>query len=107
MLKKRDLKKKAPSIMATQKGHCFLCGRWGYTEEHHIFGSKADRPYSEHFGLKVDLCISCHREGKKAVHNNAEENRKLQIIGQVRFEEVHKDLTFTDYFRKNYVGCNS
>lgn len=44
-------------------GRCWLCGRWGWLEEHHIFGG-ANRKKSEKYGLKVGLCgDTCHRNG--------------------------------------------
>ena len=42
-------------------GTCFLCGKVGLLEEHHVF-SGPYRSKSERFGLKVGLCgDSCHR----------------------------------------------
>ena len=42
------------------KNQCFICGKTGYTERHHIYGS-ANRKYSEQYGLTVYLCPECHR----------------------------------------------
>lgn len=36
-------------------GYCWLCGRWGHLEEHHIFGG-AYRKKSTKYGLTVFLC---------------------------------------------------
>ena len=36
-------------------GYCWLCGRWGHLEEHHIFGG-ANRKKSTRYGLTVFLC---------------------------------------------------
>lgn len=50
-------------------GICFLCGKAGWLEEHHVF-SGALREKSERYGLKIGLCgETCHRNGKRAVHN--------------------------------------
>ena len=38
------------SIIHTTKGWCYLCGRYGQTEEHHIFGG-ANRKVSEKYGV--------------------------------------------------------
>lgn len=46
------------------KNQCFICGKTGYTERHHIYGS-ANRKYSEQYGLTVYLCPECHRTFKK------------------------------------------
>lgn len=51
----------AESRMLTQKGVCYLCGRWGRTEMHHIMSGTANRKISEQEGLKVNLCPDCHR----------------------------------------------
>lgn len=48
------------------KNQCFICGKTGYTERHHIYGS-ANRKYSEQYGLTVYLCPECHRTFKKSV----------------------------------------
>ena len=44
-------------------GRCWLCGRWGWLEEHHIFGG-ANRKKSEKYGLKR-LCLSFRIEKKR------------------------------------------
>lgn len=68
----------AKTRMMTQKGECYLCGKIGQTEEHHCFGGP-NRKFSEKYGLKVYLCISCHREGPQAIHGGKDgsENRKI------------------------------
>ena len=68
----------AKTRMMTQKGECYLCGALGQTEEHHCFGGP-NRRLSEKYGLKVYLCLSCHRTGPNAVHDsmNGTENRKI------------------------------
>ena len=60
---------------------CHICGRWGYTERHHIFGG-ANRRRSERDGLVVNLCVLCHREGKEAVHRSAVTMQRLHEEGQ-------------------------
>ena len=59
---------------------CFLCGRSGPLECHHIFGA-ANRDKSERFGLTVQLCAHCHREGPEAVHRSAETMQLLHEFG--------------------------
>lgn len=84
---------------------CFLCGKWGMLEEHHIFGG-ANRKKSERFGLKVGLCgIECHREGALAVHRCAETAQRLHEYGQRKYMTEHKATAdeFRAVFGKNYL----
>lgn len=86
-------------------GKCFLCGRWGLLEEHHIFGG-ANRKLSEKYGLKVGLCgISCHREGPEAAHRCAETAQMLHEYGQKKFmnEQGATIDEFRAVFGKNYL----
>ena len=79
------------SIIRTKKGQCYLCGRYGPTEEHHIFGG-ANRTLSEKYGLKVHLCPECHR-GNDGVHGSglkaAGLRGTLKMIGQAAFENYY------------------
>lgn len=92
------------SIIHTQKGQCYLCGRYGLTEEHHIFGG-ANRTLSERYGLKVQICPSCHR-GNDGVHGNglkaAGLRSGLKISGQAAFENYYAARKYKtkepDYF---------
>ena len=85
------------------KNQCFICGKTGYTECHHIYGS-ANRKYSEQYGLTVYLCPECHRTSDIAVHRNKEVRITLQRIGQRTFEKKcgSRDK-FTEIFGKNYL----
>ena len=82
--KKRRLSHPA-SILGSRKGRCYLCGEYGQTEEHHIFGGP-NRPLSERYGLKVDLCLECHQTGPNAVHRNPAVMEELHRQGQEAFE---------------------
>lgn len=90
-------------------GECYLCalleGDRGQkqTEEHHIFFGCGRRKLSERYGLKVKLCIEHHREGKDAVHQNADMRRILERIGQQAFEKEYPDKNFPEIFGKNYL----
>ena len=83
---------------------CFLCGRYTYTERHHIFNG-ADRKKSEKYKLVVDLCPECHRTGKYAVHNCIETKRKLQRYGQQKamIENDWNTEDFLKVFGRNYL----
>lgn len=85
-------------------GKCFLCGRYGLLEEHHIFGG-SNRKKSEKFGLKVGLCSDCHRNGSNAVHRCAETAQWLHEYGQRKFmcEYMATIDDFIALFGKNYL----
>lgn len=67
--------------MPKERKPCFLCGRYAYTERHHIFGG-ANRRLSEQDGLVVDLCHSCHNEPPNGVHFNKDNMHRLHVHGQ-------------------------
>ena len=101
--KKKKRKKHSNSILNSQKGTCFLCGKHNRTEEHHIFGG-ANRSLSEEYGLKVHLCMECHRTGKNAVHNNKNTMDYLHRIGQEAFEHrIGSREEFIKIFGRNYL----
>lgn len=92
------------SIIHTTKGRCYLCGRYGQTEEHHIFGG-ANRKVSEQYGLKIQLCPQCHR-GNDGVHGSglkaAGLKSGLKMSGQTAFENYYAAREYKtkepDYF---------
>lgn len=96
-------------IPKNRKGVCFVCGRMGYTEEHHIFEG-ANRNASEQRGLKVDICLDHHR-GYNGVHTSRGKEIMdwLHEIGQQAYEEwmmEHKGVTqeeARDMFRKEFI----
>lgn len=98
---KEETKKKRmshpASILGSRKGRCYLCSRYGQTEEHHIFGGTANRTLSEDYGLKVDLCLECHKFGKHAVHKDKAVMEELHRQGQEAFEA---QLGSREEFRK-------
>lgn len=75
------------SIMDTEPGRCYLCGRETRTECHHICGG-GNRRISDEDGLTVYLCHLCHWR----CHNGSESPKyrfKLHQEGQKRWMEVH------------------
>lgn len=96
------------SIMQTKDGTCYLCNLLNerqmgtIIEEHHVFGG-ANRRLSEHYGLKVYLCVAHHRIGDEAVHNNYSNALILKEAGQRAFEERHPDKDFKQIFGRNYI----
>lgn len=92
------------TIMKTQKGTCYLCGRETYTEEHHIFEGNPNRKHSETYGLKVFLCPECHREGSEAAHKCRQTADLLHAAGQQAFEQTWGNRKkFMQIFGKNYI----
>jgi len=84
---------------------CYACGREGIDlEEHHIFYGTANRRQSEKYGLKVHLCIDCHRRPKVGVHGgNKKLDRALKAQAQRIFEQRHSHEKFMEVFGKNYI----
>lgn len=84
---------------------CWLCGRSGNLDRHHIFGG-ANRKKSEKYGLVVDLCHhDCHIFGKSAAHNNKETMKMLHEYGQRKAMEEQGWTTedFIREFGRNYL----
>ena len=79
--------------MDTRKGECYLCGRIGHTDEHHIFEGTANRKISEQEGLKVWLCPECHNLGKDSIHMSPKSDRaiKLKKDAQKRWEWKYRE----------------
>lgn len=96
----------AKTRMMTRKGECYLCGAIGQTEEHHCLGG-SNRRLSEKYGLKVYLCLSCHRTGPNAVHDsmNGSTNRKILHEDAQRAFEAHWGTRgyFMEIFGRNYL----
>ena len=96
----------ADSIMPFDTpGRCYLCGRIGPTEEHHIFEGSGRRKLSELYGLKCNLDHWCHNEPPNGVHFDKEKDRMLKAAAQSRAMYVYgwtKD-DFRKIFRKNYL----
>ncbi len=94
---------------------CFICSRFlgdysprSYLEEHHVFGGP-NRRISEHYGLKVYLCLK-HHEGdmdgqKEAVHrpDNNDYGSRLHKIAQREFERRYSHEEFMRKFGRNYL----
>lgn len=89
------------------KGYCFLCGRYGDMERHHIFGA-SNRKKSEKYKLVVNLCgDSCHRNGPNAAHVSPETRQILHEYGQRKWME-NTGGTIADFIRefgRNYIDA--
>ena len=91
------------SIVQSEKV-CFLCGRTGNLERHHIFFGTSNRKNADKYGLTVWLCgDTCHRCGKNAVHQNRLTDLYLKEQGQRAFEKTHTREEFIQIFGKSYL----
>lgn len=79
------------SILSTQKGICFVCGRQCKTHLHHIFYGK-NRKIADREGLTCYLCPECH-EGTEGVHgkNGSALNYTLKELAQEAWELKFKE----------------
>lgn len=83
---------------------CYACGAMEYLEEHHIFYGSANRKQSEAAGLKVHLCIRCHRGSRTGVHGgNKELDQQLKRSAQLIYEKSHSRAEFMDLIGRNYI----
>lgn len=103
--KKKKRKRHRKSIIPGDKKEiCYLCGKQGYTHEHHIFFGEGNRGNSEEYGLKVHLCVECHETGKDAVHSCKRTRRYLEKIAQREFErQIGSRSKFVKIFGRNYL----
>lgn len=90
--------------MPKERKPCFNCGRYCYTERHHVFGG-ANRKLSEQDGLVVDLCHACHNEPPDGVHFNKEKMEWLHKWGQDTWElrKMIEDHVTRDEARKAFM----
>ena len=83
------------TILKSRKGECFLCGKYGPTEVHHIFYGSGRRKISDREGLIVYLCSECHR-GTKGVHgrDGGQLGDRLKRIAQEAWEKRFIQLEY-------------
>ena len=84
---------------------CFLCGRSGNLDKHHIFGGPF-RKKSEKYGLTVDLCHdTCHIFGPNSAHQDRETMLEIKRYGQRKAmqENGWSKEDFIREFGKNYL----
>jgi hypothetical protein len=69
-------------IKGDKEDKCYICGRTGWIERHHIFNGTAYRKKSEQYGLTVHLCHRCHNEPPNGVHYNQKLDEIIKQVGQ-------------------------
>ena len=72
-------------------------------QEHHVIEGTSGRRLSEHWGLKVYLCLQHHTAGPQAVHNNIKIQRLLQRLAQETFEKTYSHQLWMQVFGRNYI----
>ena len=91
------------SVMTNNMKRCFLCGSRGPLQIHHCIHGTANRKNSEHYGLKVPLCMECHT-GPNGVHNNRKKDLQLIVLAQLKFESLYGDREeFRKVFGKSWL----
>ena len=68
--------------MRSKTNRCRICGKYGVTDWHHIFGGRF-RNLSEKHGFVVELCRGCHHKA----HNNAEFGTALKHDAELEWLE--------------------
>lgn len=89
--------------MTLDEDRCYICGRYGPVEWHHIFGGP-NRQNSEKYRLVVPLCHYCHNEPPYGVHFNKKRRLKLQAEGQRMYESIVDHKSFMEVFGRDYIG---
>lgn len=82
-------------------GRCFICGKYGECDKHHIFNGHGMRGKSEEDQCFVYLCRECHDQ----VHRNADLRILLKKFGQLIFERWETHDAFMGRYRKNYLDA--
>lgn len=92
-------------IKGDKEDRCYICGRAGWIERHHIFNGTANRKKSEKYGLTVNLCHFCHNEPPNGVHFNSNRDLRLKRLAQEQAMEYYGwDIDdFIKIFGKNYL----
>lgn len=93
---------KSVMVSEDEANRCYLCGRYGQMEWHHIFGG-ANRINSTKYGLVVPLCHACHNEPPDGVHFNRDRMDSLKQRGQLKFESIASHEEFMRIFGENYL----
>lgn len=84
------------------RDYCYLCGKYGPVERHHVFQG-AYRKKAERHGFVVNLCHYCHNEPPMGVHHNKERRIALRQTCQKEYEQTHTRNQFIAEFGRNYL----
>nr|WP_288793790.1 hypothetical protein [uncultured Eubacterium sp.] len=84
-------------IPGDEKGVCYICGRWGVTQRHHMMHGP-DRKRADQIGLTVYLCPECHMR----LHDHGDHDRELKQRAQEVYEEKYSRELWMINFGRNY-----
>jgi len=87
------------------QGKCYVCGRYGYVERHHILGGRNRKKCNRYPLLIVPLCTEHHR-GTNGVHgkNGHELDCMLKREAQIIFERNYGTREeFIKLFGRSYL----
>lgn len=73
---------------------CYLCGRGGTLETHHVIHGYGRRRLADKDGLTVRLCPECH----KNLHDYGWNDRELQKIGMLAW--IRENGTKEDFIKR-------
>lgn len=88
------------SILQSDKSVCYVCGRYGANNEHHIYNGY-NRKKSEKDGMKVYLHATCH----DYIHTNEFADLMLKAKCQVKWQEYYNKTKedFIKRYGKSYI----
>ena len=89
------------SVMETEYGTCFFCGRACSTARHEIFYGWANRQKAKRLGYWVNLCPTCHDDVHKYPNDGID--KYLKHKGQIKYEETHSREEFIDEWGRSYL----
>lgn len=80
---------------------CFLCGRRGNVQCHHVMHGSANRKLAEQDGLMVNLCFSCHH----ILHDTGRGDKELMKVAEARWLDYNFACVddFIARYGKNYL----
>ena len=94
---------KVQKIHLQDAKECIVCGCQRDLQRHHVYGGVGRRKLSEQYGLVVWLCRE-HHTGDSGVHQNAELDKYVKRLAQIKFEKVYSRKRFIEIFGRNYLG---
>ena len=98
----RSMKENKSIFEGDSFDRCYLCGAYGKTEEHHVFGGPV-RKTSDRYGLVVHICRDCH-----SLIHDSEKGADLKLYlhqrGQMIYEERFGNRqAFIQEFIRSYL----
>lgn len=82
-------------------GICYICGRTGHTDLHHMMHGTANRRLADMEDLTVHLCRGCHTMVHEQPWTGYDE--MLKQTAQAAFEKYHSRNEWLRMFGKNYL----